>query len=247
MADWNASLARQPGTNALELALSGLKLSRSFGSSSRNLARQKGELMVVMLPVAALLLAQAPGGGPAAAPNSSTTPTTASTSASSTATPSAPGAKPAAAAVPECPRQRSDSQTIVICTERPQGYRLDPDVMEAKREKRSPGPPVRPGGRVIPDCTNVGPQPCMTAGINLIGAALTAAQMAQRLAKGQEVGSMFQTDPHPSEYQLYQMAKARREAKEAQKTADETRKAAEAKAKAAQKASEAEPPKPSGQ
>jgi hypothetical protein len=160
--------------------------------------------------------------------------------------PPAPNAKPAAA-VPECPQQRSDSQTIVICTERPQGYRLNPDVMEAKREKRSPGPPVRPGGRVIPDCTNVGPQPCTTAGINLIGAALTAAQMAERLAKGQEVGSMFQTDPHPSEYQLYEMAKARREAEEAQKTAQEIRKAAEAKAKAAQKASDARPPKPSGQ
>lgn len=196
--------------------------------------------MVVMLPVAALLFAQAPEGGPTAKPNSAAIATTASTS-----TPPAPNAKPAPPVVPDCPRQRSDSQTIVICTERPQGYRLNPDVMEAKREKKSPGPPVRPGGRVIPDCTNVGPQPCMTAGINLIGAALTAAQMAERLAKGQEVGSMFQTDPSPSEYQLYQMAKARREAEEAEKTAEETRKAAEAKAKATQKASEAEPPKPS--
>jgi hypothetical protein len=226
--------------------LPGIKLFDSFGSSSRNLARQKAELMVVMLPVAALLFAQAPEGGPTADPNSSTTSATASTPRPSTTMPPAPNAKPAAA-VPECPQQRSDSQTIVICTERPQGYRLNPDVMEAKREKRSPGPPVRPGGRVIPDCTNVGPQPCMTAGINLIGAALTAAQMAERLAKGQEVGSMFQTDPHPSEYQLYEMAKARREAEEAQKTAQEIRKAAEAKAKAAQKASDARPPKPSGQ
>jgi hypothetical protein len=56
-----------------------------------------------------------------------------------------------------------------------------------------------------------GPQ----AGINLIGAALTAAEIASRLAKGQEVGSMFVTDPHRSEYQLYLEAKKRREDKEA--------------------------------
>jgi hypothetical protein len=203
--------------------------------------------MVVMLPVAALLLAQAPQEQPAPVPQSAAGSTTASTAAPPTATLPPSNTKPASAAVPDCPRQRSDSQTIVICTERPQGYRLNPDVMQAKRETRSPGPPVRPGGRVIPDCTNVGPQPCTTAGINLIGAALTAAQMAERLAKGQEVGSMFQTEPSPSEYQLYQMAKARREAQEAEKTAEEARKAAEAKAKAAQKAGDAEPPKPSGQ
>lgn len=199
--------------------------------------------MAVPLPVAVLLLAQAMGGAePAGGPTTATTTPAATASANA-----APKSKAGSSAIPQCPQQRSDSQTIVICTERPQGYRLDPDVMEAKRETRSPGPPVRPGGRVIPDCTNVGPQPCTTAGINLIGAALTAAQMAERLAKGQEVGSMFKTDPHMSEYQLYQMAKARREAAEAQKAADEVRKAAEAKAKAAQKPSDAEPTKPSGE
>jgi hypothetical protein len=114
---------------------------------------------------------------------------------------------------------------IVVCTQRPQGYRLNPDVMEAKRESRSAGRPVRPGGKVIPDCAHVGPAPCVSAGINLIGAALTAAQMAERLAKGQEIGSMFVTDPHPSEYQLYQMAKARREAEEAEKAAAKAKKA----------------------
>ena len=202
--------------------------------------------MVILLPVAAMLLSQAPeGSGPSAGQTASATPTPSATS--SIPAPATPGPRATSTAVPECPQQRSDSQTIVICTERPQGYRLNPDVMEAKRLKRSPGPPVRPGGRIIPDCTNVGPQPCQTAGINLIGAALTAAEMAERLAKGQEVGSMFQTDPTMTEYQLYQVAKAKREAQEAQKAADEIRKAAEAKAKAAQKASEPVPPKPSGQ
>jgi hypothetical protein len=80
-------------------------------------------------------------------------------------------------------------------------------------------------------------------GINLIGAALTAGEMAERLAKGEEVGSMFVTDPHPSEYQLYQMAKERREAEEAQKAADIK---AKARAAAAQAAQPPQSPPPSG-
>ena len=141
-----------------------------------------------------------------------------------------PAAKAPAAtkATDSCPNSR-DGQTIVICAERPEGYRINPDVMEAKREKKDPGRPVRPGGTIIPDCEHVGPAPCLTAGINLIGAALTAAEMAKRLGSGQEVGSMFETDPHPSEYKLYQMAKARREAKEAEEAAMKAKAAAEAK------------------
>jgi hypothetical protein len=159
--------------------------------------------MLVSFPVALTMLAQAPA---------ATT-----TTSQSTAT---PPAQKAATADDACPQPAPNSTQIVICAERPQGYRLDPDVMEAKRETRTHSQPVRPGGTVRPDCATVGPAPCVTAGINLIGMALTAAEMAKRVAQGQEVGSMFLTDPHPTEYQLYQMAKARREAEEAQKAAD---------------------------
>lgn len=173
--------------------------------------------MLGVMPLAAALLAN--GAGPATVePLATTPPKTADRSAGQ-----------------ECPPPSADSNVIVICTQRPQGYRLNPDVMEAKREIRSPGRPVRPNGVPPPDCATVGPFPCQTAGINLIGAALTAAEMAKRLAEGKEIGSMFVTDPHPSEYQLYQMAKARREAEEAEKAAKAT------KAKAA-----AEEPKPAG-
>jgi hypothetical protein len=55
--------------------------------------------------------------------------------------------------------------------------------------------------------------------VNLIGVAATAAEVSQRLAKGQEVGSVFVTDPHPSEYQLYLRSKKEREEKEADKAA----------------------------
>jgi hypothetical protein len=64
--------------------------------------------------------------------------------------------------------------------------------------------------------------------INLIAAAMTAAEMAKRISEGKEIGSMFQTTPEPTEYDLYKEAKARREAKEAAAAA-----AAKAKAKPA--------------
>ena len=127
------------------------------------------------------------------------------------------------------PRPKSDSGQIVICAPKSDGYRLNPDVMEAKRELRGGGRKKRPENfKDRPCAAGVGPAPCMTAGINLIGAALTAAEMAKRVADGKEIGSMFVTDPHPSEYQLYVMAKARREAREA-----EAKAAAKAKADAA--------------
>ena len=55
-------------------------------------------------------------------------------------------------------------------------------------------------------------------------------------ATGEEVGSMFVTDPNPTEYQLYMMAKARREAEEAERIAAEAREKAAARQK--QQASE---------
>lgn len=129
---------------------------------------------------------------------------------------------------------------IVICAEKPQGYRIDPDILAAHRGMKNGSAP-RPNNPVArPDCATIGPAPCMTAGISLIGVALTAAEMAKRLSEGKEVGSMFKTDPHPSEYQLYQMAKAEREATEAAQAAAK----AKAKAQAAQAAAASAPTAP---
>lgn len=178
--------------------------------------------MVAGLPVALMLAAEA-----AAAPQ-----------ATPAGTPTASQAAKADPAPAESCPTTADSRTIVICTQRPEGYRLNPDVMEARRETHSGGRPTRPGGKVIPDCATVGPAPCVSAGINLIGAALTAVEMAKRLSKGEEVGSMFVTDPQPSEYQLYQMAKEKREAEDAEKAAAAMVKAATSKAADGQKAAE---------
>lgn len=182
--------------------------------------------MLVITPVALALLAQATASAGAAQNADAQTPKAPATSSR------------AATSGRDCSPSVPNSDQIVICAERPQGYRLNPDVMEAKREMKHGGRPPRPyGGTLPPDCHTVGPVPCTYAGINLIGAALTAAQMAERLAKGQEVGSMFVTDPHPTEYQLYVEAKKRREEAEAEK-------AALAKAKAAAAKTQTPPPAP---
>lgn len=164
--------------------------------------------MLIGSAAALVLLAQAADAPPAAAP------------------PEQPAA-PAQRSENGCSPPALDSTTIVICTQRPQGYRLNPDVMEAKRQAHSGGRPVRQATESPPpDCRTVGPFPCFQPGINILAAAATAAEMARRVATGQEIGSMFLTDPQPDEYHLYLMAKARREAEEAAK-------AATAKAKAA--------------
>jgi hypothetical protein len=119
------------------------------------------------------------------------------------------------------PAANSTTGEIVVCGQRPPGYRLDPDVLEAKREMRGGGRLRRPERMRDTSCAVVGPAGCIGAGagINLLAAAITAAEMAARLSKGQEIGSMFVTDPQPTEYQLYVEAKHRREAKEAEAAA----------------------------
>jgi hypothetical protein len=155
--------------------------------------------------------------------------------------PPAPPKTPAAVApADDCVKRQTDpnNREILICAPKIEGYRLNPDVLEARREMHTGGRPTKPGPwNAKPNDCAVGPMGCQQAGINLIGAALTAAEMAKRVAEGKEIGSMFITDPHPSEYQLYLAAKARREAEEAEKKAA----AVKAKAQAAE-AAKASPP-----
>lgn len=148
--------------------------------------------------------------------------------------PPSPPAKTVAAAetAPErcaAPPATMEPGEIFVCAPRPQGYRLNPDVLEAKRQLRR-GQPKRPERMRDTSCASVGPFGCTPgAGIDLIGGALVAATMAARAARGENVGRMFVTDPQPTEYELYVEAKRIREEKEA-----EAALAAKAKAKAAQ-------------
>lgn len=128
----------------------------------------------------------------------------------------------AAAAKPSCrnilPTKPGE---ILVCAERPQGYRIDPDLLEAQRivqeHRRKPKPPDRMADK---SCQTVGPMGCRgEVGINLLAAGLTAVEMAKRLSEGKEIGSMFITDPQPDEYQIYLALKKAREEK-AQETAE---------------------------
>ncbi len=157
-----------------------------------------------------------------------------------------PGPTPASATIPapvhEAQRDCANpavpdpkSREIIVCAVRPNGYRLDPDVLAARRLKKKGerGRPRNPHETFADhSCATVGPMGCRgQATIDVFTAAAALAAMAQRLSNGQEIGSMFQTTPTSSEYQLYLQAKKQRQEAE-------TDKAAKAKAAAAQAAAD---------
>ena len=120
------------------------------------------------------------------------------------------------AAVSACaaPVVDKDKGEIFVCAPRPEGYRIDPDVLKASKQARNRTKPRPPERLVDNSCASVGPHGCTTTGVNLLNAALVLATMAQKAVSGGDVGRMFVTDPELSEYELYQLAKSEREAKE---------------------------------
>jgi len=160
-----------------------------------------------------------------------------------------PDPKAAAAPVPasvkeaqrECTNPAApdpNSREIIVCAVRPNGYRLDPDVLAARRLKKKgqSGQPRNPHETFADhSCATVGPMGCRgQPTIDVFTAAAALAAMANRLSKGQEIGSMFQTTPTSSEYQLYLQAKKQREEGEADKAAKARAAAAQAAAASAQ-------------
>lgn len=118
---------------------------------------------------------------------------------------------------------------------KPDGYRIDPDLLAARRLKKK-GESVAPRNPhetyANHSCATVGPMGCRgQATIDMFTAAAALAAMGQRLASGQAIGPMFKTRPAESEYQLYLEAKKQREAEEIEK-------AAKVKAAAAQAATD---------
>ncbi|HZU51950.1 MAG TPA: hypothetical protein VE968_08775, partial [Sphingomicrobium sp.] len=139
------------------------------------------------------------------------------------------GPAPATAPVPapspepqrECTNQNKDpnGNEIVVCAIKPEGYRLPPDIVEARRLKKE-GITVRPRNPhetyATHDCARVGPMGCLgTPTINMMAVAATAAEITKRMQEGKDVGSVFETEKSSTDYQLYQMAKKEREEKEA--------------------------------
>jgi hypothetical protein len=143
----------------------------------------------------------------------------------------------AAPAADNCDRRPKNDREIVVCAPRSDGYRLDPDVVEAKKAAKNGGNPTnpRPNYKDANACASVGPFGCTgTPAINLIAVGLVAAQMARRAMTGGNVGEMFVTRPQKTEYELYTEAKHRREAEE--KAAAAAQLAAAARAQAAKSA-----------
>jgi hypothetical protein len=133
-----------------------------------------------------------------------------------------------------------NSREIVVCALKPDGYRIDPDVLSAKKAKKraEAGRPTSPQMPKDRSCAVVGPAGCTfdPPGINLLAAAATIGEITDRLSKGKEIGSIFVTEPQMTEYQYYQAAKKEREAKEA---AAKAKKAAAARTAASAGASAA--------
>ena len=172
--------------------------------------------MPIGLPVAFLLFAQASSAEAATAP------------AAVSSAPAPPGSSQR-----DCIAQDNDpsANQIVICAPKPQGYRLPPDIVEARRLKKQ-GDTVRPHNphETYADhsCATVGPMGCRgTPTLNLIAVAAVAAKIGQRLSNGQAVGTVFETTPSSSEYQFYLEAKRLREEKEAAAAAAKVKAAAQ--------------------
>ena len=147
------------------------------------------------------------------------------------ALPPAPKPKRTASAAAPCstpPPVDTDKGEVFVCAPRPEGYRIDADVLKASKQYKNKVKPKRPERLVDNSCASVGPHGCPTQGINLLNAAVVLATMAQKAVKGENVGQMFITDPQVTEYDLYKAAKAEREAKEAEAAAAEKAKAAAA-------------------
>jgi hypothetical protein len=152
----------------------------------------------------------------------------------------APVAASVKEAQPDCTNPavpNPNSREIVVCAVKPNGYRLDPDVLAARRLKKK-GETSRPRNphEMYADhsCATVGPMGCRgQPTIDIFTAATALATMAERLSKGQEIGSMFQTTPASGEYQLYVEAKKQREEAEADKAAKARAAAAQAAADSA--------------
>lgn len=181
--------------------------------------------MPIGLSVAFAVLAQTAAPAPSVSPPASYGPTAA------TPAKSAPRPDPQR----ECVNQNDDpnGNEIVVCAIKPEGYRLPPDIVEARRLKKQQvtGAPRNPH-------ETYGDHPCGSWGcrgvptIDMLAVAATAARIGQRLAKGQEVGSIFETEKSSTDYQLYQMAKKEREEKEAAAAAKAVKDKAVAAAKA---------------
>ena len=111
---------------------------------------------------------------------------------------------------------------IVVCAEKPESYRIDPSVMEAQQQAESASRSASAAVPVAQASCSASPSGCGTGleGLDLLNVAVVVATVALRAAKGEDWTKAFKTGG-PDEYQLYQEAKQRREAHDAERKAAE--------------------------
>lgn len=153
----------------------------------------------------------------ASAQNPTTTPTEAGSGLNANV-PAAEPAKRSDSAHREC--DTPDARHIIVCAERPRGYRLDPSVVEANKE-------AAVNNRAADSRTPAAQSVCSTqpmgcgkglGSVDLVNVAIVAGTMAVRAAEGEDWKKAFRVGG-PDEYQLYQAAKRKREAEEAEQAA----------------------------
>lgn len=109
-----------------------------------------------------------------------------------------------------------EPRNILICGQRREGFRLDPDVMEAKRQVESSSRSTSPEAPTAEAACSLQPMGCGKSldSLDLANVAIVLGTTAIRAAKGEEWSKTFKTGG-PDEYQQYQQAKQRREARDA--------------------------------
>ena len=120
-----------------------------------------------------------------------------------------------------------DARNIIVCGQRRQPYRLDPNVMEAdhqaqinSRSAKTATPPAQAACGSASVCGKG------LESVDWANVAVVAATTAVRAAKGEDWTRVFKPGG-PGEYQLYRQAQQRRQAEAQQRAAAEVKRRAE--------------------
>lgn len=127
-------------------------------------------------------------------------------------------------AAPNAACQSRDAKDIVVCAQRSQPYRVDPAVNEAGRQVEANSRSANVATPAAQAICATQPSGCGNglASLDLMNVAIVAATAGVRAATSKDWKKAFKTGG-PGEYQLYQEAKRRRDAEDAERAATRVR------------------------
>jgi len=113
------------------------------------------------------------------------------------------------------PCKSPDSRDIVVCAERKQALRLEPDIVNAQRQAEQAQRSATATMPAAQASCSASPQGCGTglAGLDLANVAIVVATSAVKAARGEDWTKVLKPGG-PDEYQLYLKAKKERETRE---------------------------------